>query len=340
MNIVFRADASNLIGSGHIMRCLTLASELKKHNHEISFICKKMEGDLVDLIKDNNFIGYSISNSKWEEDAIETINILEKINPDLLIIDHYSIDIKWEKKVSSFVSKILVIDDLANRQHHCDYLLDQNYYVQENERYKNLLNENTIQLIGAEYALLRNEFTENKKGLFKKNIKNFFVYFGAADISNETQKVLSALIEISKGFEITIDVVIGYSNNNKDELYGICTKYPFINIHKQTNEISKLMVKSDISIGAGGSTTWERCCIGLPSIVIPVASNQVLPMEELSKAKAIILIKDPSIDDYKQVILKTLKMTLSEINQLIQNGFQIFDGLGVKRVTKIIEEMK
>jgi len=271
---------------------------------------------------------------------LETINFLEKINPDLLIIDHYAIDITWEKKVNPYVKKIMVIDDLANRKHHCDYLLDQNYFVHEKDRYQGLLSSKTIQLIGPEYALLRDEFVENKKSLLNKPIRNFFVYFGAADIRNETMKVLKALIDVSKDFDLTIDLVIGYSNINKDELNEICSKYSFIKVYKQTNKISMLMEKADMSIGAGGSTTWERCCLGLPSIVIPVANNQVRPMEELSKAKAIILIKDPSIDDYKQMILRVLKMRLSEINQLIQNGFSIYDGLGVKRVTKIINEMK
>ncbi len=111
-------------------------------------------------------------------------------------------------------------------------------------------------------------------------------------------------------------------------------------MNTQSNEISNLMKKADISIGAGGSTTWERCCLGLPSIVKPVASNQVIPMEELAKAKAIMLIKEPNIESYKKTILKVLEMELSEVNELTKSGFNIYDGLGAKRVTKIINEMK
>jgi len=295
MNIIFRVDASINIGSGHVMRCLTLAKQLQKEkNAKVYFISRKLEGNLIDLIRSkefevkilpkvdnvfNNLEGYQ----KWltvsqQFDVEQTIQILTDldISIDLLIIDSYAIDIEWENKIRPYVKKIMVIDDLANRKHDCDILLDQNFYLNMEERYNGLVPINCKLFLGPRYVILREEFYEVKKHLRHRNgnIKNIFVFFGGIDITNETMKTLRAII-LLKQKDIVVNVVVGKNNPYKESIEKFCRKYDNINYYCQVDNMAELMNEADLAIGAGGTTTWERCFLGLPSLVIAVAENQI-----------------------------------------------------------------
>ena len=167
MKIVFRTDSSMDIGTGHVMRCMTLAEELKKKKADISFICCEHKGNMIGFIKQKGYTVHSLpSNIDMEEDARLTRKILEDetVYYDWIIIDHYGIDASWETPLRKFAKKIMVIDDLANRRHNCDILLDQNYSGNR-KRYNGLVPEHCIQLLGPEYALLRPQFREARENL-------------------------------------------------------------------------------------------------------------------------------------------------------------------------------
>ena len=173
MNIVFRVDSSVDIGSGHLMRCLALAEFLIEQSVKVNFICRALNGNLIDVLKKKN-INLTVLSSyqasaklnenillaigvSQEKDASDTINALGGAKPDWIIVDHYSLDIKWEKMIRPFVKKIFVIDDLANRPHDCDVLLDQNYYQNLNRRYTKLVPLVTKLLLGSQ--IICNELT-------------------------------------------------------------------------------------------------------------------------------------------------------------------------------------
>jgi UDP-2,4-diacetamido-2,4,6-trideoxy-beta-L-altropyranose hydrolase len=353
MKIIIRADSSFNIGSGHIMRCLTLATELSKRGHFVEFVCRELPGNLIHYIEHAGFTVYTLPynttlnikktiyeslNEIWEEDARLTKDILKRINARIVILDHYSFDEKWENEIYQYVNQILVIDDLENRKHNCDFLLDQNFFFLKKNRYIELLDQKTMKLFGPSFALLRDEFLLNRKKIEDKSIKNILIYFGASDITQETKKVLKALINLSSTYELIIDVIIGISNREYEELKREFSMHKHISFYTQTNEFSSFMKKADLCIGAGGSTTWERCCIGLPSIVIPVAENQIIPMKELNKANAIILMEATNdFKRYEEKIKSVLDMPVRELQKICKAGFAIFDGLGVKRVADILE---
>ncbi len=184
----------------------------------------------------------------------------------------------------------MVIDDLANRKHNCDIILDQNYYADMKLRYQGLVPKYCNQLLGPEYALLRKEFYVAKKTLRKRSgtIKNILVFFGGSDPSNETGKTLEALIQL-KTTDLAINVVVGASNPHKDSLKLICDINNF-NYLCQVSNMAQLMAEADLAIGAGGTTTWERCFLELPSIVIAIAENQVGLCEEAAKAGVITFL--------------------------------------------------
>lgn len=306
MNVVFRVDSSATIGTGHVMRCLTLAKQLKQKNANISFICRDLEGNLINFIKDHGFAVYVLQKIRingtgtndtfkwykenWQQDVRETLNIVEAQirSMDFFIIDHYGLDEKWESKLKPFTKKLIVIDDLANRKHVCDFLLDQNLYLNYQERYKNLVPPDCKQLLGPNYVLLREEFIEasRQKRIRNGEIHNILVFFGGTDPTNETVKVLDALALLDNN--IKVNVVVGSSNKRKDEIQEYCDRYSNFFFHCQVSNMAELMNEADLAIGAGGTTTWERCYLGLPSITIIVADNQIELTDAVSQFGATI----------------------------------------------------
>lgn len=276
MKILFRVDASLSLGTGHVMRCLTLAQYLKDTGAEVSFVCAEMDGNMLDYIGRQGFQVFSIpENVTPEEDAIKTFERLEQIRADLLIIDHYRINIQWETVIRQKIPgvKIMVIDDLANRPHDCDLLLDQNYLAEYEKRYNHLVPAPCKKLLGPKFLILRPEFYKERCQRKIKQINNILVFYGGSDPTNETMKALKAF-EVLSLPDVEIHVVVGQSNDKKEAIERFCNERGY-QLHVQINYLSELMSQADLSLGAGGVTMWERCFLGLPSIVTVVAENQI-----------------------------------------------------------------
>ena len=212
MRIAFRVDASLQMGSGYVMRCLTLADAFREKGAEIIFVCREHPGHLFDLIEASQhlvlrlpfattFATGELAHADWlgetqKEDARQSIEALKTIgNVEWLVIDHYALDVEWEAIMRSYCENIMVIDDLADRKHDCDVLLDQNYYHGKRGRYKNLVPPRCKNLLGPKYALLRQEFKEMRRNLkVREGIKKrIFIFFGGSDPTNETKKALLAI---------------------------------------------------------------------------------------------------------------------------------------------------
>ncbi len=279
MHIFFRVDSSVKIGTGHVMRCLTMAKRLQEKGAQVSFICRDLKGNINEMIQSQGFTLYELNTSgedfDWKKDAEMTSHILQqqqKIN--WLIIDHYDIDIKWESTLRADVQKIMVIDDLANRPHECDILLDYNFYIQAEKRYDGLVPPRTLKLLGQNYLTLRDEFIKARKNLNKNydSINRLLISFGGTDETNETLKALKAVEQFSH--PLTVDVVVGATNEHQALIKDWCSKYQYVNYHSQVDDMATLMKHADVAIGAGGSSSYERCYLGLPTLVIETATNQ------------------------------------------------------------------
>ena len=297
MNVVIRTDASVQIGSGHVMRCLTLADALRKRGVEVIFICREHVGNLCGLVEEKGYrvnrlspqkeqcsgLGWNL-HASWlrvslEQDARETIEAfpVHEKSCDWLIVDHYALDRKWETLLRPLVKKIMVIDDLADRDHDCDLLLDQNLYSEMETRYTELVPDSCHQLLGPRYALLREEFVRvrNKLKPIDGTAKRVLIFMGGNDPNNETEKVLKAIIR-SGLIDLEIDVVLGLGDPHNESIKKLCAqKLPKANFHCQINNMAELMTKADFAVCSGGTITWERCCLGLPAIVMAMAENQV-----------------------------------------------------------------
>ena len=205
----------------------------------------------------------------------------------MLIVDSYALDEQWELMLRPYCGEIMVIDDLANRKHDCDILLDQNFYFNKDVRYAGLVPEHCKMLLGPEHALLREEFYEAKKHLRKRdgNIKNILVFYGGSDLTNETEKAIKALVQLhDEGYNFTADVITGVSNSRREKIKNLCSKYHFFHYDCQVSNMAEFMNKADLMLGAGGSTTWERLYMELPTLVTAVAENQIQGCRDCSQA--------------------------------------------------------
>ena len=345
MKIVIRTDASTDIGTGHVMRCLTLAEELREHGTDVLFICRELPGDLIGLIEAREFRVLRLADSldaSWQQDADRSINAIRTLNEAVswLIVDHYGLDRRWEERLRPVVRKLMVIDDLADRPHDCDLLLDQNLQQDMTRRYRGLVPDRCRTLSGPQHALLRREFEEARKVLRDRNgtVRRILVFFGGSDPTAETLKTLEALRILDRP-DIIADVVVGSSNPRKDEVRSRCADMPSVRYHCQVSDMAGLMAAADLSIGAGGSTHWERCYLGLPSVTIVVADNQRGPTEALAAAGA---VKDlgwhEDIDAH--VIADTLKTLIGDpaaLRTMSERARAVMDGASGERDRTVVE---
>jgi UDP-2,4-diacetamido-2,4,6-trideoxy-beta-L-altropyranose hydrolase len=279
MNIFFRVDASLEMGTGHFMRCIALAERLHGAASKIHFLCADLPALLESSVTSR---GYSLcrlpeirSSSDWKNDRDAVIAAMQRMGPvDLLVVDHYAIDATWETSVRRYASRVLVIDDLANRDHDCDFLLDQNLHDDAAHKYRKYIGPDTICFFGPKYALLRAEFDDesllrNRSG----TVSSAFIFFGGTDPGGHSLVVLDALGGMKPDFPRCV-VVLGPANPFYDEASVRAANIPFVNLLASSDRMSKLMSEADIAIGSCGIAAWERCALGLPAIVAITAENQ------------------------------------------------------------------
>ena len=314
MNALFRVDASLEMGTGHVMRCLTLAETLRQNGAEVEFISREHQGNEIKKIEDSGFKVYKLEHRKIKsddkaklqhshwlgvnqiQDAFDCIDLIKGKFFDWLIVDHYALDEEWQNNLRTFYGKLLIIDDLSDRKHNCDVLLDQTYNKSKSS-YKKLVPPRCKLLIGSKYALLRSEFTELRskslRSRIKPKLKNLLINMGGIDKSNHTSSVLTHLSESELSSGLNISVVMGSNSPFLDEVKSLADKLPMnIQILENVKKMAELMASSDVAIGASGTTTWERCCMGLPTIQIVTASNQKSLADNLAKQKIIKLVRN------------------------------------------------
>jgi UDP-2,4-diacetamido-2,4,6-trideoxy-beta-L-altropyranose hydrolase len=284
MKILIRADASVEIGSGHLMRCLTLADQLRDEGTEVAFICRDLPGGMFDFLRTRDYRFAKLPATDADEvsqqtDAAETIAAARQMFPggvDWLVVDHYRLDAVWERLLRPYTKRLMVIDDLANRPHDCDLLLDQNYYRDMERRYEGLVPAQCITLCGPKYVLLRPEFVKARREFRLRDgaVRRVLIFFGGSDATNQTRKALDAIKLIDKP-DIYADVVVGAANPNRNEIESLCHEMPSVQYHCQVSNMAELIAAADIAVGAGGATTWERCALGLPALTVVFADNQL-----------------------------------------------------------------
>jgi UDP-2,4-diacetamido-2,4,6-trideoxy-beta-L-altropyranose hydrolase len=357
MKVVLRVDASVAMGTGHAMRCRTLATALQKRGASVHFITRAHPGHLGDMLARDGFAVTLLPQppadeevrrdeyAAWlgvtqQEDADQTVAAMDNQECDWLIVDHYGLDLAWETRLRPHTRKLMVIDDLANRQHDCDVLLDQNYAEAGQERYRTWVPAQCHLLLGPRYALLRPEYAKYRETMAARNgaIKRVLVVMGGADNANITGMVLAAL-SAGQLAHLGVDVVIGPNFIHKDGVIAQATARPNTHIHSHRPHLADLMAQADLAIGAGGATTWERMCLGLPSIVMAIAENQVPACEALASSGLIRYLGTVTHLDVAAVEMAVIE-TIAEpekLRTLGGNTQSLVDGRGVDRAAEALD---
>lgn len=354
--LIFRVDSGLKIGSGHLMRCITLANNLKKLIElECTFITRNNKGNFNEIIIQNGYdvlllngpeSSVGIDNySEWLGtsqicDAEQTLFALKnnKIkNIDILVIDHYSLDHKWEGIFRSISNKLIVIDDLANRKHCCDVLLDQNIAPNFDTRYDTLIPVNSKKFLGISYCLLREDFLTAKTSIkARTELRRVVIFFGGVDKDNATLKLLIALQDKLEAFEL-IRVIVGKANPFKSQIKQFCKKHNNCDYLEQVSNMAEIFSKSDLAIGAGGATTGERIFLGLPSIVFSLADNQVEVSRYLHEKYLITYLGDQGEIERTKIILE-LDKYFSSPNLLKEQSMRLL-AVGESKLSQLTQEI-
>jgi len=366
MRVAFRADSSVQIGTGHIMRCLTLAEELRRQGHQCLFICRNHAGHLADLITQKGFDLHllqppepletlvkdepALAHSdwlgvQWQTDATQTLEVLARNDIDWLIVDHYALDSQWERQLAEAVGQIMVIDDLADREHECAVLLDQNL-GRESANYETLVPSTCTKLIGPQFALLRPEFAELRPASLERRrlpeLKRILISLGGVDRANVTGQVLKALSHITLPPETELDVVMGSFAPHLEVIKKQASKLPFqATVSVSVSDMAERMYSADLAIGAAGGTAWERCCLGLPSILLVLADNQVSGAKALVRAGAAITLKQSaSLTAALLSKLESLNKNSEVLEKMAQASAQLTDGRGATKVCHTLQRFE
>jgi len=357
MSVAFRVDASLDIGTGHVMRCLTLADALAAGGAACRFICREHPGHLIEHISSKSYRVdvlpkcHDAANTNsidgpahahwlgcpWKTDADQTRVVLAGDTVDWLVVDHYAIDTRWEQALQGRYKKLMVIDDLADRPHACDLLLDQNLGREPGD-YEALVPAHCQRLIGPQYALLRPEFADLREYSLKRRqkpeLKRLLITMGGVDQPNATSKVLEALKACPLPFDCQITVVMGASAPWLEQVRSLAATMPWTTtVRVNISDMAQVMADSDLAIGAAGSTSWERCCLGLPTLLIVLAENQREAAHFLENQQAV-----ETLELYKGLsgqLQKKIALLLSQADIMMsvtKHASEITDGQGCKRV--------
>lgn len=338
--IVFRADASSQLGAGHVMRCATLATELRQRGAQVQFVCRELPGHLIGWLEDQGHPVHRLQSPSLgnlvdsPHDFAETREALgDQPSADWLVVDHYGLDIQWERAAHALARRVMVIDDLPDRPHECDLLLDQNRCVpshlppQEGPSVRQ-------QLIGPQYALLRPEFAALRAGSLARlrdPIRRILICFGGADPANHTAAAVRAVLPHARSLD-RVDVLLGGGNPHRVEVTALCSASNFV-VMGPEHSVAELLSKADLAIGAGGVMSWERSCLGVPTLAFGIAANQVAVLEALFEggyAVGVARMPTPDVQTMAAWVSACLQSP-SMLRGMAKRAAARVDGLGASR---------
>ena len=349
MRIAFRVDAGHRLGLGHLMRCLTLADQLRAHGAHCQFVCRQQTGLAGSLVRDHPLSllpapdGQALDDlphAAWlgvsqAQDAADTLKALEGSPVDWLVTDHYGLDARWHRALRPQAGRILAIDDLADREQAADLLLDQNLGRAAAD-YDGLVPATCQRLIGLQFALLREEFSRWRPTSLQRQrhrLQHLMISLGGVDADNASGRVLQALAACALPDIEAITLVLGPAAPHREALETLLERYPHpVNLQVGINNMAERLATTDLVIGAAGSSAWERCCLGVPSLMLVLAENQVPLARALAEQGAALTLpaaQDPGFDAALGAILDRATAALPAMQD---QAAALLDGRGAARV--------
>ena len=342
------------------MRCRTLARQLQSRGAAVSFLCRRQPGDLISLLQqefevlalpaqslaacdglDGRDLYAAWLGCTQGQDAAQCLEVLAEAaikSPRWVVADHYGLDAHWEAQLlaglagSDAPPQLLVIDDLADRPHQADLLLDQNFFGHAtHQRYQDLVPSQCCQLLGPDYALLGPEYAQLHPLVPRRTeLRRVLVFFGGVDPSNLTGRALEALMDPALA-DLAVDVVLGLQSPHRQAVEELVARRPHTTLHGPLPSLAGLIARADLAIGAGGATTWERACLGLPSLVVAIAANQLPFSEALDQAGHLLLLGDGASVTAEQIRSTLLRLHIEPKPK--KTATALTDGWGAPRLT-------
>jgi UDP-2,4-diacetamido-2,4,6-trideoxy-beta-L-altropyranose hydrolase len=356
VKVAFRTDASLAIGTGHVMRCLTLADALSKHGVESVFLTRDHTGNLHSTVEIRGHRLLSLGgvaqtfehephtgHEHWlgvslQQDIDDTAAFLSHFRPDWLVVDHYALDGKWEEALAPLCDRIMAIDDLANRRHAADLLLDQNLGT-TSAQYTPQVPAQCDLLLGPQYGLLRPAFAAlRSESLARRRhgqLSTILVTMGGVDIDNTTGMVLDSLRSCASTMPVVVTIVMGQHAPWREQIKATAAASPFPNaVLVNPPNMAELMRDADLAIGAAGGTSWERCCLGLPTLQVVIAENQRRIASALRDAGAARSLERPHIPTALTEAIAFLASHPTELRAMSDAAALVSDGRGAERVAQ------
>lgn len=366
---MFRADASTEIGAGHVMRCIALADALRSSGSECRFICREHKGNLIDALRRRRFVVHPIPDTKSTADpsltdfegatkfnASQALDLLfQEVDyeacrehllnwvPDWVVVDHYDLGLFWEQSVRLLCEKVFVIDDFPSRPHDCTLLLDQTI-GREHSEYSPFVDRDARILCGSAYALLRAEFASQRyTGLRSRqfhSVQTIMVSMGGSDLSNITTQALLSLTSCRIPLSCEVTVILGPQSCHIESIRALLPDFPWkVRVLCDVGDMAKIMSCSDLAIGAAGSSAWERCCMGLPSVTIPIAPNQLEIADALDSFGATRSVVKEGLQTAEVAsLINSLFVDPVQRRNMSVRAARCVDGLGAPRVAAAMEQ--
>lgn len=342
--IAIRCDSSIAIGSGHVMRCLNLASKLREFGADVHFVCRKLPGDLGDVIQSRGFVMSYIDddpNLAEEADAQQSCDVIRSLGASCrtVVIDHYGLRTKWHRKVrTSCRALIIAIDDLADSEFACDMIVNPNVAPAGVSLYQAISSPQTRLLLGPDFALLSDDYVKLRPNspVHSERVERIVSFFGAADAANMTDTAVEAFL-LLKDEVRNIDVVVGRSYAHTEKLLKM-SNATNLKVHTNVERFSHFLVGADLMVGAGGTTQLERCCLGIPGLVIATAENQRAVADNMANTGASIYLGWHG-DLCPATIassIRELTVDLVRLHSIAERALRLVDGGGAARVAKAV----
>lgn len=348
MKVLFRVDASPSVGSGHLVRCLTLAQELQRRGAACRFVGRELPDHLAAAVRsqlhDLQLLGPAAGGSAetvWpvqaQLDDASAVCAMKGDGWDWLVVDHYGLGADWERAARPAARRLLAIDDLG-RAHDCDGLLDVNEQPEAQLQYGELADRGTTRLLGPRYALLKPEFLAARNGLVPRDgpVRRLLVFMGGMDSVNATEPVLEAMALVDRSLEV--DVVIGPSHPARARIEALVRSWPSLRCHIQTSDMAGLCAAADLAVGAGGGATWERCALGLPTLALCLADNQRPVLERAASRGLVVAPAGLALDPQAIALhLRALITNPALRHHLSSNAMAWVDARGALRVASFMQ---
>ena len=353
MRVALRTDASGRIGTGHVRRCLSLARALADEGVECLLVCRAHDAvsaaavsgfahvawlpqariDAIPAAGDTAHAAWA--GVAWHRDAEETVQALAEFNPDWVLVDHYAFDARWQQVVAQATgARMAVIDDLADRPHWAELLIDQNLQPPTGDKYAGCIAPNTRTLLGPRHALLARDYATAPRYPFRRKVRSIGIFLSGSDATDAACTALLACREIA-GFTGAIELVSSSHSPQLASQQELAARWPDTHVLTDLPDLRAFFARHDLQIGSGGGAAWERCCIGAPTVAVQIAANQGAVLPQLAALGAVEWI-DPADPQRLGAAVGRLVAQPRARLALARAARGLVDGLGSARVAAVL----